>query len=77
MRASLAARMQCCEGHIQEVAVEEDLFNSNHQLNYDEAMRRVKYWTGQIDSCPESAKSCLRILATLLVNNKTNLYFES
>jgi len=51
-----------------------DLYTSNHQLNYDEVVRRIDYWAGH--NSPRGA-TALRILAAALDRNRDNLYFES
>ena len=57
--------------------VEQEGLFVNRQLNYDEAVRRLRYWSetpSQNDG--PFAKSALRILVTLLQMYRDNLYFE-
>ena len=48
------------------------LFTNNHQLNYDEALRRLDHWTTEPHMCP----SAVRLLIEILKANRDNLYFE-
>ena len=46
----------------------------NHQLNYDEAVRRIAYWASEPSS--ERAAGALKMLANMLKRERKNLYFE-
>ena len=51
----------------------------NHQLNYEETVRRIVYWAGKTrTSIPDvfSSINKLRLLVKLLELHKGNLYFE-
>jgi hypothetical protein len=49
-----------------------NLYTLSHQLNYDEALRRLDYWLNG-----EAQRSCaLGVLVRLLQKNRDNLYFE-
>lgn len=45
-----------------------------HQLNFDEAVRRLEHWANQKDSSMRDI--ALRLLAKQLKDNKDCLYFE-
>jgi hypothetical protein len=46
----------------------------NHQLNYDEVVRRLNFWAREPYSPRRDA--ALKMLAGSLDRNRTNLYFE-
>jgi len=48
----------------------QSLFNSFHQLNLEEALNRLEYWTNSIGN--PQAPSALRILVKLLKREKGN-----
>ena len=50
------------------------LFTYNHQLNYDEVVRRLKYWVAMPDE--QRARSTIKMLVDILEANRGNLYFE-
>ena len=49
------------------------LYTNNHQLNYDEAIRRIQYW---VNHPTERSTFAIRMLAAALDRNRNNLYFE-
>jgi hypothetical protein len=53
-----------------------NLYTNNHELNYDEALRRISYWTKEAENGRTSAFSPLRILILLLRERERPLYFE-
>lgn len=47
----------------------------NHQLNYDEVVRRLEHWSNtKVDHV--QALSAIRTLTQLLAINRNNLHFE-
>lgn len=46
----------------------------NYQLNFDEAIRQIKYWASVSDDLKSSGP--IRLLAKTLQVNKNNLFFE-
>ena len=53
------------------------LFTNNHQVNYDEAVRRMRYWVKEIEQGrTERAVGALRTLTTMLARERERLYFE-
>lgn len=50
------------------------LHTPNHQLNYDEAVRRLNYWLNQPTSGQQ--QGAIRLLVGTLERDKNNLYFE-
>lgn len=54
------------------------LYTTNRQLNYDEAVRRIVYWTEETCGAnPQRAYHSLRLLVKILQRERDNLYFES
>ena len=49
---------------------------TNHQVNYDEAMRRMKYWLEQVEHGTGRGLTEAHLLCALLTRNRNNLYFE-
>ena len=53
-----------------------NLFTNYHQVNYDEAMRRMKYWLEQVEHGTGRGLAEAHLLCALLTRNRNNLYFE-
>jgi hypothetical protein len=53
-----------------------NLFTNTHQVNYDEAIARMKYWLEQVERGTGRGLSELNMLCALLTRNRDNLYFE-
>ena len=53
-----------------------NLFTNQHQVNYDEAMRRMKYWLEQVEQSTGRGLTAARLLCDVLTYNRNNLYFE-
>lgn len=53
-----------------------NLFTNQHQVNYDEAMRRMKYWLEQVEQSTGRGIAEARLLCDVLTYNRNNLYFE-
>ena len=52
------------------------LFTNNHQVNFDEAMRRLEIWLDLCQSNPSRSLGPLKTLCKLLAKERDNLYFE-
>jgi hypothetical protein len=53
------------------------LYTDKHELNFDEVLRRMRYWTARASSEHGSVPlSRLRILQRMLIDHRNNLYFE-
>lgn len=50
------------------------LYNNNHQLNFNEAVRRIAFWASHPDDL--RAIGAISMLARALEREQTNLYFE-
>ncbi len=50
------------------------LYNNNHQLNFNEAVRRIGFWAAHPDHL--HAIGAISVLARALEREKNNLYFE-
>ena len=50
----------------------------NRMLNYDEVVRRLKYWAGTESNREQQYRTqAIQILASALWRERDNLYFES
>ena len=56
--------------------MDHSLFTYNHQLNYDEALRRLEYWTNVQDASPVQARNAIRTLLAVMKRDRDILYFE-
>ena len=52
------------------------LFNSVQQLNYDEVVRRLKYWNDPSAASSARRESVVSMLLSMLERERKNLYFE-
>jgi hypothetical protein len=59
---------------LEDTVTASSLHTNNHQLNFDEAVRRLAFWSLQPISAHQQA--AVRMLIDALRRNRTNLYFE-
>jgi hypothetical protein len=54
------------------------LFTNDHRVNYDEAVRRMRFWVNEIEQGrTKGAMWALQVLITMLERERKSLYFES
>ena len=57
--------------------MDNSLFTSNHQLNYDEVVRRLRYWNDPaLSSSLARRTGAIGMLISMLARERKNLYFE-